>query len=195
MARKRAAALMIDLGISSGIVSIPIFFNIGVLPRFAISFDFMRNLYHAISQDHVVLLSIALLFTPVPLIYLRLCFRVFMHSRTPGETALGLVAEFRNHSGLVMKEIFLGFAQYCYVLLSFVLGTFAYGLAMTVLLGTIGFILLRFGSMAMVLSYLFWPVSIIHALVLCHFTSSRSTYSVNADHLLGLKVDFAPSRK
>ncbi|MFA7339699.1 MAG: hypothetical protein WC028_23155 [Candidatus Obscuribacterales bacterium] len=192
MAKRRTAALVVDWAISSGIVSIPIMFNLGTLPEFSASFDFMQRLYHAIAKDHVVLYSVALLFTPVPIIYLRLCFRVFMRSGTPGEMLMGLMIDFRrkNSSGW-MNEILYGLAQYCYVLCSCVLGTIAFFVATTVLLGFFGQLIYSLGiQFGIVLCYLLWAVCILHSLLLCHFTSSKQTFAVNAEHLLGLEVDF-----
>ena len=210
MAKKRTAALVIDGAISSGIVSIPILFNLSTLPAFSASFGFIQRLGHALAKDDVVLVSLILLLTPIPIIYLRLCFRVFMNSQTPGEMLMGLVMEFkRKNSSRWMNEILYGIAQYWYVLCSFALGTIAFWIAMMSLLCFAGLFLLLLvlpllQKFEFIFSYLFWSwsfvspllfyslwiASVFHALVLCHFTSSRSTFSVNADHLLGGEVDF-----
>ena len=192
MAKKRAAALVIDGIISSGIVSIPILFNLSTLPAFSASFGFVQRLGHALAKDHVVLVSLVLLLTPIPIIYLRLCFRVFMNSQTPGEMLMGFVTEFkRNNSSRWMNEILYGVAQYWYVLCSFVLGSIAFFVGGTVLFGFFGMLIYPLGKQfTVVLCYLLWGACILHALLLCHFTSSQRTFAANADHLLGLEVGF-----
>lgn len=192
MAKKRAAALVIDGAISSGIVSIPILFNLSTLPAFSASFGFIQRLGHALAKDHVVLVSLILLLTPIPIIYLRLCFRVFMNSQTPGEMLMGLATEFkRKRFNRWMNEIDYGCVQYFYVLCSGVLGTIAFFVVSTVLFGFFGMLIYPLGiQFAAVLCYLLWGVCILHSLLLCHFTSSQRTYAANADHLLGLEVGF-----
>ncbi len=192
MAKKRAAALVIDGAISSGIVSIPILFNLSTLPAFSASFGFIQRLGHALAKDHVVLVSLVLLLTPIPIIYLRLCFRVFMNSQTPGEMLMGFVTEFkRKRIRRWMNEIDYGCVQYFYVLCSSVLGTIAFFVVSMVLFGFFGMLIYPLGrQFAAVLCYLLWCVCILHSLLLCHFTSSQRTFAANADHLLGLEVDF-----
>jgi len=192
MAKRRTAALVVDWAISSGIVSIPILFNLGTLPEFSASFGFMQRLGHALAKDHVVLVSLVLLLTPIPIIYLRLCFRVFMHSQTPGEMLMGLVIDFRRKRiNRWMNEIDYGCVQYFYVLCSCVLGTIAFFVATTVLFGFFGQLIYSLGiQFGIVLCYLLWGACILHSLLLCHFTSSKQTFAVNAEHLLGLEVDF-----
>ena len=197
MAKKRTAALVIDWAISSGIVSIPIMFNLGALPQFSVSYNFMRHLGQALAKDHVVLVSLVLLLTPIPIIYLRLCFRVFMHSQTPGEMLLGLVTEFRRkNSDRWTNEILFGLVQFWYILCSCVMGTFAFYVAMMLLMGVLfNSSSLWIAEFAGFLFWLLWPVCILHPLLLFHFTSSRSTFAVSFDHLLGLEVDFVQRGK
>ena len=190
MAKRRTAALVVDWAISSGIVSIPILFNLGTLPEFSASFGFMQRLGHALAKDHVVLVSLVLLLTPIPIIYLRLCFRVFMHSQTPGEMLLGLVTEFkRKNSARWMNEILYGLAQYWYILCSCALGTIAFFLAMMLIVGFLVVFISPWTIKAVfIFFYLLWPVCILQPLLLFHFSGSRRTFAAHADRFLDLEV-------
>ncbi len=190
MARRRTAALVVDWAISSGIVSIPIMFNLGTLPEFSASITFVQCLGHALAKDHVVLVSLVLLLTPIPIIYLRLCFRVFMHSQTPGEMLMGLVIDFRrkNSSGW-MNEILYGLAQYWYIFCSCLMGTIAFYLAMMLIVGVLS-LLISPWTVKSVLFFLLllWPVCILQPLLLFHLSGSRRRFAVNADRFLDLEV-------
>ncbi len=190
MAKRRTAALVVDWAISSGIVSIPIMFNLGTLPEFSASFGFVQRLGYALAKDHVVFISLVLLLTPVPIIYLRLCFRVFMRSQTPGEMLLGLAIELRRmNSDHWMNEILYGLAQYWYILCSCVMGTIAFYLAMMLIVGVLS-VLISPWTVKSVLFFFFllWPVCILHPLLLFHFSGSKRRFAANADRFLDLEV-------
>lgn len=190
MAKRRTVALVVDWAISSGIVSIPIVFNLGTLPEFSASISFVQCLGHALAKDHVVLVSLVLLLTPIPIIYLRLCFRVFMHSQTPGEMLMGLVTDFRrrNSSGW-MNEILYGLAQYWYIFCSCVMGTIAFYLAMMLIVVVWSVLISPWTVKSVLFFFLFlWPVFILHPLLLFHLRGSRRRFSANADRFLDLEV-------
>ena len=120
-----------------------------------------------------------------------------MHSQTPGEMLLGLVTEFRRkNSDRWTNEILFGLVQFWYILCSCVMGTFAFYVAMMLLMGVLfNSSSLWIAEFAGFLFWLLWPVCILHPLLLFHFTSSRSTFAVSFDHLLGLEVDFVQRGK
>lgn len=160
MARRRTAALVVDWAISSGIVSIPIMFNLGTLPEFS------------------------------AIIYLRLCFRAFMHSQTPGEMLMGLVTDFRrkNSSGW-MNEILYGLAQYWYIFCSCLMGTIAFYLAMMLIVGVLSVLISPWtGKSVLFFLLLLWPVCILQPLLLFHLSGSKRRFAANADRFLDLEV-------
>jgi len=98
VASKRALALMVDYIMISAIVLIPLAFRTIVTSKFGPLFDV-----------YAVILGVILLVTPLPIIYWRLFFKVFMRVCTPGEQILG-IASFSRHSGSALWASEIGYA-------------------------------------------------------------------------------------
>lgn len=165
IARKRALALLIDFVLISCIVLIPLAFRTIFTSKFGPLFDV-----------YAVILGVILLITPLPIIYWRIFFKVFMRICTPGEQILG-IASFARHPGSARWASEIGYAliQYSQIAMGLFAGAMTY---MAVIVLTQSYI----GAMCAAPLIFFLP------LYYGHFAASSQSYESSADIALAREV-------
>jgi hypothetical protein len=123
-ALRRSFGLTIDCACLCVLLLIPTFFGVLTSHRFEPSYDVVWHFGAAISkQGAPAAIGQFLIFTPFPLIYLRLVFKHYHCWDTPGEVLTGLATRSLQPGGRrIETEIRYGLLQYLQLLAAFILG-------------------------------------------------------------------------
>ncbi|MBP6745349.1 hypothetical protein KA344_08940 [bacterium] len=109
----RGAGHVIDLFSIALVVLIPLFYHTAAREVFN-SIDFSFDVVKFLSKSYgTTTIGLALVLTPLPIIYLRLFFKRLMKTPTPGETIAGITS-YSTASGIegVIQESLYGLSQY-----------------------------------------------------------------------------------
>lgn len=140
--------------------------------QYILTTNFAEKFKEAFAHDPVVGIALCLFFTPLPLIYWRLFFEVFMHTRTPGELLVG-VGSFCKDTDVVewANEIAHGLLQYFYLIGALSVATMSAGISFELLRTIIG-------TETWLLSLPFF-LGLFGALYVCHRMQSEDIYGVD----------------
>ncbi len=188
-ALRRNIAMMLDLIIANSFMLLPAIV-LGFRGGFRPDFGFFFDPSEALAQNGAAAsIMFALLCTPLPLIYLRIFFKVFKNGKTPGESLAGIVS-YSTQTGLSkwVCQLSYGLCQYLMFVFSLVASTYLsfigacfFGMLLgsprdELFDGTGWFILIL------------WPLTIFLIWLLFHLSFSRKSYQALADYKMNAEV-------